>query len=79
MNIIKIKCIEIKAHLERMIKGPYHAALEISGFTGAHVHIISGKQEYKLLKAEKEVKEKPGMLAYLSKSPIRLKDKYDRE
>ncbi len=70
---------KIKAHFNRVIKGPFSGHLEVSGFTGAHIHIISGKQTYKHLKAETDVYRIPGLVKYTSKSCVSDKDKETEE
>ena len=71
------KMKSIKKHFNRYIKGPYSATLELSAFTGAHVHLICKNQDYKHLKAEGKVYGEFGLVKYISKSSFAPKDKYD--
>lgn len=66
----------IKIHIDKSIKGAYIAKMELSSYSGAHIHIISGKQHYRHLKAETEVYDEFGLVEYLSKPVINPKEKY---
>jgi hypothetical protein len=71
---------KFREYLGENIEGPFYAVVEVSVFTGAHSHIFCGKQGNslligKILKAETEVKDAPGLLKYLSKPCINPKDR----
>ncbi|MCP2015306.1 hypothetical protein L1280_002467 [Deinococcus sp. HSC-46F16] len=66
---------KVKKRLGRIVNGPYTAGLELSAYTGAHAHIISGRQVGTPLKAETLVYDYFGLVRYMSKSVINPKDR----
>ena len=71
------KLLKIRNHMNRRIEGPYYAVVELSGFNGAHVHLVCAEQSYKHLKAGRKVYDKEGLIEYLSKSSFSQKEKYN--
>ncbi len=71
-NPDKMKAIKI--WLKANIEGPFYAVVEVSAFTGAHIHLFCGEQNpYKLgeiLKAKTFVRDREGLLKYFCKPPI---------
>lgn len=69
------KVPKIKNYISRYIKGPYMAGMELSAYTGNHVHILSRFQDFKHCKSERVVYDYFGLIGYMSKSVINPKDK----
>jgi len=66
----------VKSFIAKIIKGSYHATVELCGYSGPHVHIISKKQNNSYLKSEKWIYDEEGLTEYLSKSMFSIKEKY---
>ncbi len=77
------KMKDIKIWLKAGIEGPFYAAAEVSGYSGAHIHLLCGEQNpYKLgeiLKAKTIVHDKEGLLKYFCKPPVNKKDIHTEE